>query len=99
MLTFRVEKVNAQIITRSRSSGPANASAASNRTAGGIAGNDQLVSGKGTPEEIKEKMEQQLRLQRAAHKRAMENSKNPSNSNSPLTQIVKVSTNSTQGNI
>lgn len=32
------------------------------------------VSGKATPEEIKEKMEQQLRLQRAAHqqKRALE---------------------------
>ncbi|KAK9686188.1 PHD-finger [Popillia japonica] len=37
-----------------------------------------LVSGKATPEEIKEKMEQQLRMQRAAHqqKRAME-LKNP----------------------
>lgn len=34
----------------------------------------ESVSGKATPEEIKEKMEQQLRMQRAAHqqKRALE---------------------------
>ncbi|XP_032667402.1 nucleosome-remodeling factor subunit NURF301 isoform X2 [Odontomachus brunneus] len=56
---------------------------------------DQLVSGKATPEEIKEKMEQQLRMQRAAHqqKRALETLKSPTNSTS-TTQLVKVTTNS-----
>lgn len=39
-----------------------------------IGGNKVVVSSKATPEEIKEKMEQQLRIQRAAHhhKRALE---------------------------
>lgn len=78
-----------------------------NRTAvaaatGGTAGlsGDQLVSGKATPEEIKEKMEQQLRIQRAAHqqKRALETLKNqPANSTSPVTQLVKVTANSSHG--
>ncbi|KAL0125669.1 hypothetical protein PUN28_004623 [Cardiocondyla obscurior] len=68
-------------------------------SAGGTTGltGDQLVSGKATPEEIKEKMEQQLRLQRAAHqqKRALETYKNQStNSTSPATQLVKVTANS-----
>lgn len=53
-------------------------------------GTGEQVSGKATPEEIKEKMEQQLRIQRAAHqqKRALESLK--SNPNSPANQIVKV---------
>ncbi|XP_022917774.2 nucleosome-remodeling factor subunit NURF301 isoform X2 [Onthophagus taurus] len=71
----RVEKVNAQVITRSRTGNlpPArttgSAVAESNEIPGKI-----LVSNKASAEEIKEKMEQQLRLQRAAHqqKRALE---------------------------
>lgn len=92
----RLEKANAQIITRSRSGQPQSA-VGSNRNAGSNSGmSDQLVSGKATPEEIKEKMEQQLRMQRAAHqqKRALETLKSPANSGSP-TQVVKVTTNST----
>ncbi|KAF3427886.1 hypothetical protein E2986_08829 [Frieseomelitta varia] len=91
-----LEKANAQIITRSRSGQPQSA-VGSNRNAGSNSGmSDQLVSGKATPEEIKEKMEQQLRMQRAAHqqKRALETLKSPANSGSP-TQVVKVTTNST----
>ncbi|XP_076233089.1 nucleosome-remodeling factor subunit NURF301 E(bx) isoform X2 [Calliopsis andreniformis] len=93
----RLEKANAQIITRSRSSQPQSAGIGANRSAGSNSGiSDQLVSGKATPEEIKEKMEQQLRMQRAAHqqKRALETLKSPANSASP-TQIVKVTANST----
>lgn len=43
-------------------------------TSGSGGGHKVLVSSKATPEEIKEKMEQQLRIQRAAHhqKRALE---------------------------
>lgn len=60
---------------------------------------DQLVSGKATPEEIKEKMEQQLRLQRAAHqqKRALETLKSPANSSASGNQLVKVTSNSNLG--
>ncbi|XP_072747484.1 LOW QUALITY PROTEIN: nucleosome-remodeling factor subunit NURF301 [Anoplolepis gracilipes] len=100
----RLEKANAQIITRSRSGAPQSVVVSGgNRTAaaatGGTTGlsGDQLVSGKATPEEIKEKMEQQLRMQRAAHqqKRALETLKNqPANSTSPATQLVKVTANS-----
>lgn len=96
----RLEKANAQIITRSRSGQPQSA-VGSNRNAGANSGmNDQLVSGKATPEEIKEKMEQQLRMQRAAHqqKRALETLKSLANSGSP-TQVVKVTANSTHGKI
>jgi len=59
---------------------------------------DQLVSGKATPEEIKEKMEQQLRMQRAAHqqKRALETLKNQP-VNSSTAQLVKVTANSSHG--
>lgn len=82
---------------------PQSGSTGGNRTStGGTAGltGDQLVSGKATPEEIKEKMEQQLRMQRAAHqqKRALETLKNQSvNSTSPTTQLVKVTANSSHG--
>ncbi|XP_011866666.1 PREDICTED: nucleosome-remodeling factor subunit NURF301 isoform X2 [Vollenhovia emeryi] len=91
---------------RSRSGAPqsvvvsgGNKTAATAASVGGTTGltGDQLVSGKATPEEIKEKMEQQLRLQRAAHqqKRALETFKNQStNSTSPATQLVKVTANS-----
>ncbi|CAD6241102.1 GSCOCG00009137001-RA-CDS [Cotesia congregata] len=75
---------------RSRSGGPQ--TGVMNR--GSLAGSSE-VSGKATPEEIKEKIEQQLRMQRAAHqqKRALETLKNPSNS-SP--QLLKVTTNTNQ---
>lgn len=54
--------------------------------------NKVSVTSKATPEEIKEKMEQQLRLQRAAHqqKRALE-LKNPQG------QIIKMVGNTAQG--
>ncbi|XP_014211852.1 nucleosome-remodeling factor subunit NURF301 isoform X2 [Copidosoma floridanum] len=86
----RVEKANTQVITRSRS-GPQTVILNSNKNAAG----DQLVSGKVSAEEIKEKMEQQLKIQRAAHqqKRALENLKNPG---TPGSQLVKVTTNSNQ---
>ncbi|KRT79741.1 PHD finger motif containing protein [Oryctes borbonicus] len=78
----RLEKANAQVITRSRTGNlpPARAIVDSNEVPSKL-----LVSGKATPEEIKEKMEQQLRMQRAAHqqKRAME-LKNPQG------QIIKM---------
>ncbi|XP_018403305.1 PREDICTED: nucleosome-remodeling factor subunit NURF301-like isoform X2 [Cyphomyrmex costatus] len=105
----RLEKANAQIITRSRSGAPqsvivsgGNKTVTTVTTTSGTTGltGDQLVSGKATPEEIKEKMEQQLRMQRAAHqqKRALHEMsvKNQSgNSTSPATpHIVKVTTNS-----
>lgn len=81
-------------MTRSRSGGP-QIVVGGNRGGNALTGADQLVSGKSTPEEIKEKMEQQLRLQRAAHqqKRALENSK----TGTPVTQLVKVTSNSSQG--
>ncbi|XP_047346621.1 nucleosome-remodeling factor subunit NURF301 isoform X1 [Vespa velutina] len=92
----RLEKANAQIITRSRSGVPQSVVVGPNRNAGSNSGIDQLVSGKATPEEIKEKMEQQLRMQRAAHqqKRALETLKSPANSSSSNTQLVKVTANS-----
>ena len=95
----RLEKANAQIITRSRSGVPQSATAGNRGTASVTAGADQLVSGKQTPEEIKEKMEQQLRMQRAAHqqKRALETLKSPAVANSSANQLVKVTTNSNQG--
>lgn len=97
----RLEKVNAQIITRSRSGAPQPVVVSGNRTAAaaGTTGlGDQLVSGKATPEEIKEKMEQQLRMQRAAHqqKRALETLKSPANSTSSAA-LVKVTANSSHG--
>lgn len=99
MCLFRLEKANAQIITRSRSGVPQSVVVGPNRNAGSNSGIDQLVSGKATPEEIKEKMEQQLRMQRAAHqqKRALETLKSPANSSSSNTQLVKVTANSTHG--
>lgn len=95
---YRLEKANAQIITRSRSGQPQTVVVSGNRAVGSITSGDQ-VSGKSTPEEIKEKMEQQLRLQRAAHqqKRALENLKNPGTPGTPVTQLVKVTTNNAQG--
>ncbi|XP_024944598.1 nucleosome-remodeling factor subunit NURF301 isoform X2 [Cephus cinctus] len=92
----RLEKANAQIITRSRSGVPQNVVVGSNRGTGSGTGlGDQLVSGKATPEEIKEKMEQQLRIQRAAHqqKRALETLKSPANPTTVGT-LVKVTANS-----
>ncbi|CAB0041624.1 unnamed protein product [Trichogramma brassicae] len=96
----RVEKANAQIMTRSRSGGP-QTMVIGNKGNSSFSSSDHLVSGKATPEEIKEKMEQQLRQQRAAHqqKRALENLKNlgtPGTPGTPVTQLVKVTSNSIQ---
>ncbi|KAJ8687395.1 hypothetical protein QAD02_023189 [Eretmocerus hayati] len=87
----RLDKANAQIITRSRSSVPQTVVVSNSRNAS----TDQLISGKNTSEEIKEKMELQLRAQRVAHqqKRALETMKTPG---TPGTQIVKVAGNSGQ---
>lgn len=78
----RVEKANQQVVTRSRTGNlpPPRPLQASNDS---IEPSKVTVTNKATPEEIKEKMEQQLRMQRAAHqqKRALEvknlNVKNP----------------------
>ncbi|XP_015116667.1 nucleosome-remodeling factor subunit NURF301 isoform X2 [Diachasma alloeum] len=77
---------------RSRSGGPQTGSFA-NR--GSLASASESLTSKATPDEIKEKMEQQLRIQRAAHqqKRVLETLKSPANAS---TQIVKVTTNSNQ---
>ncbi|XP_049831961.1 nucleosome-remodeling factor subunit NURF301 isoform X2 [Schistocerca gregaria] len=79
----RLEKTNAQVVTRSRSGSLA---AKTDGVATGGNAKLEMVSGKSTPEEIKEKMEQQLRMQRAAHqqKRALETLKVPSG------QVLKV---------
>ena len=88
-VTSRLEKTNAQVVTRSRSGSlaPKAAGDTSNAVSGAVAtGKLETVSGKATPEEIKEKMEQQLRMQRAAHqqKRALETLKVPGG------QVLKV---------
>lgn len=69
-LSHRLEKANQQVITRSRTGNLPPSKAIVDSTDVKVA----AVSGKASPEEIKEKMEQQLRLQRAAHqqKRALE---------------------------
>lgn len=80
-MSFRQERANIvlQPITRTSTgklpttrapSGDNNAAS----TSGNGGSHKVLVSSKATPEEIKEKMEQQLRIQRAAHhqKRALE---------------------------
>lgn len=89
----RQEKMNFQPITRAstgklptnRPSHQASTTAEANKTAASGSpatanktANKIIVSHKATPEEIKEKMEEQLRLQRAAHnkKRALENARN-----------------------
>lgn len=86
----RLERANAQVITRSRTGNlPPNRAAITNDGTspatgpssaqglpgpGGINKVADTVSNKATSEEIKEKMEQQLRIQRLAHqqKRALE---------------------------
>lgn len=85
-------KANAQIITRSRTGTPI--STVINRSSIGVINNQ--VSGKATPEEIKEKMELQLKLQRAAHqqKRQLENRQSGVGTNQ---QIIKVATGTNQG--
>lgn len=86
MFSYRIEKANAQVITRSRTGNlpPARVIVDGDTT-------KVVVTGKASAEEIKEKMEQQLRLQRAAHqqKRALE-LKSPG-------QIIKMVGNSAQG--
>ncbi|XP_025834391.1 transcription initiation factor TFIID subunit 11-like [Agrilus planipennis] len=80
----RVEKANAQVITRSRTGNlpPARPTIDSAHEPP----SKITVTTKATPEEIKEKMEQQLRMQRAAHqqKRALELK------NLPTGQVIKV---------
>lgn len=84
----RVEKANAQVITRSRTG---NLPPAKQILDGGDVASKVAVSGKASVEEIKEKMEQQLRLQRAAHqqKRAMEIKNTPG-------QVIKMVGNAAQ---
>lgn len=94
----RLEKTNAQVVTRSRSGSiaPKTGSDAGTTAAGvGTTGKLEIVSGKATPEEIKEKMEQQLKMQRAAHqqKRALETLKMPSG------QVLKVVPTTQQGEL
>lgn len=85
---YRIEKANAQVITRSRTGNlPQTRSTMDGETTTKV-----IVTGKASAEEIKEKMEQQLRLQRAAHqqKRALE-LKNPQG------QIIKMVGSTAQG--
>ncbi|KAK4876450.1 hypothetical protein RN001_012872 [Aquatica leii] len=85
----KVEKANVQVITRSRTG---NLPPARTITEVSIDSPSKVsVTSKATPEEIKEKMEQQLRLQRAAHqqKRALE-------LKSPQGQIIKMVGNTAQ---
>ena len=94
----RLEKTNAQVVTRSRSGSivPKTVTeAGTTATGAGTAGKLEIVSGKATPEEIKEKMEQQLKMQRAAHqqKRALETLKMPSG------QVLKVVPTTQQGEL
>ncbi|KAG5899121.1 hypothetical protein JTB14_021623 [Gonioctena quinquepunctata] len=81
----KVEKANQQVITRSRTGNlpPAKPLEAPSEI-------KVAVTGKATAEEIKEKMEQQLRLQRAAHqqKRAAMEVKNISVKSGPLLEII-----------
>lgn len=80
--------------SRSGSIAPKTVSDAGTTAAGmGTTGKLEIVSGKATPEEIKEKMEQQLKMQRAAHqqKRALETLKMPSG------QVLKVVPTTQQG--
>lgn len=85
---YRIEKANAQVITRSRTGNLPPAKAVVDATEL----NKVTVSGKASAEEIKEKMEQQLRLQRAAHqqKRALEIKNSPG-------QIIKMVGSTAQG--
>lgn len=80
-VVYRLERANAQVITRSRTGNlPPNRTITDASTTGSvqttssgvIVKNDGVT--KATSEEIKEKMEQQLRIQRLAHqqKRALE---------------------------
>jgi nucleosome-remodeling factor subunit BPTF len=94
----RLEKANAQVVTRSRSGSLAPKSvgdAVTAATGTGTTGKLEIVSGKATPEEIKEKMEQQLKMQRAAHqqKRALETLKVPGG------QVLKVVPSTQQGEL
>lgn len=92
-MKYRIEKANAQVITRSRTGNlpPSRIleSGSENNTPNKI-----TLGNKATPEEIKEKMEQQLRIQRAAHqqKRAIE-------LKTTQGQVVKMVTNPTQGKL
>ncbi|CAH1170436.1 unnamed protein product [Phaedon cochleariae] len=63
----KVEKAAQQVITRSRTGTLPPTKPALEAAVGDVVAVKAAVSGKATAEEIKEKMEQQLRLQRAAH--------------------------------
>ncbi|KAB0795122.1 hypothetical protein PPYR_11961 [Photinus pyralis] len=86
----KIEKANVQVITRSRTGNLPPARAVTEVPAE-TTPTKVSVTSKATPEEIKEKMEQQLRLQRAAHqqKRALE-------LKSPQGQIIKMVGNTAQ---
>lgn len=90
LLTGRVEKANQQVITRSRTGNLP----PSRQTleVGADASSKTPAVPKATAEEIKEKMEQQLRLQRAAHqqKRALE-------LKTPQGQVIKMVGTTAQG--
>ncbi|KAL1494312.1 hypothetical protein ABEB36_009929 [Hypothenemus hampei] len=79
----RLEKVNQQVVTRSRTGNLPPPRPSLQASLDTLEPSKVQVTNKATPEEIKEKMEQQLRMQRAAHqqKRALEvknlNVKNP----------------------
>uniref|UniRef100_A0AAR5PPQ8 Nucleosome-remodeling factor subunit NURF301 n=1 Tax=Dendroctonus ponderosae TaxID=77166 RepID=A0AAR5PPQ8_DENPD len=101
----KVEKVNQQVVTRSRTG---NLPPPRPSLQGSIEVGDckVTVNNKATPEEIKEKMEQQLRMQRAAHqqKRALEvktlHVKNPIDGIGTTTQsTVSTSTSSTSASL
>ncbi|XP_069695049.1 nucleosome-remodeling factor subunit NURF301 isoform X3 [Periplaneta americana] len=96
----RLEKANAQVVTRSRSGSlaPKAVDAGTAAAGSGTTGKLETVSGKATPEEIKEKMEQQLRMQRAAHqqKRALETLKVPG---SQMLKVVPTTQQATDGTL
>lgn len=90
MFYRRVEKANQQVITRSRTGNLPPAKPVVETTEV-----KSTITGKATAEEIKEKMEQQLRLQRAAHqqKRALEIK------NVKPGQLLEMVGSTTQGNL
>lgn len=91
---YRIEKANAQVITRSRTGNLPPTRAISDGSSDSPVLNKVTLGNKATPEEIKEKMEQQLRIQRAAHqqKRALE-------LKTTQGQVVKMVANPTQGKL
>ncbi|XP_066157343.1 nucleosome-remodeling factor subunit NURF301 isoform X1 [Euwallacea fornicatus] len=98
----KIEKANQQVVTRSRTGNLPPPRPSIQAPVEALEPSKVAVTNKATPEEIKEKMEQQLRMQRAAHqqKRALEvknlNVKNPVEVGTPTTAIsTATSTSST----